>query len=61
MVLGGVVEPGAVLMVEEDWFDGALLEESLDRLLEDFSVLKLLLDSRRRSCRKDGIVSSWRR
>ena len=49
-VLGGVVEPGAVFMVEDEWFDGAfLVDESLERLLDVFSVRKLFFEIRLRS------------
>lgn len=55
-MLGGVAEPGTVSSVAEEWLDGSTTEESLERLLlEERSVLKLLLDIRRRSCRKEGI------
>jgi hypothetical protein len=48
-VLGGVEEPLAVLSVEVDLFDASMpFAESLE-LFEDFSVLKLLFDNRRRS------------
>jgi len=58
-VLGGVAEPGAVSRVEEDLLDGSATEESLERLLlDERSVLKLLLDSLRRSCRIEGMSAT---
>lgn len=60
-VLGGVVEPGAVFIVEDDLFDGGLLrDESLERLLAGLSVRKLFFESRLRSWRKEGIPTQGR-
>ena len=53
-VLGGVDVPPPVLTVELERMLGAP-DESLDRWLWDFSVLKLPLEKRRRSLRKEGI------
>jgi hypothetical protein len=49
IVLGGVVDPGNELIEEEDLLSTA-------RLLVDGSVLKLVLDSRLKSLRKEGIL-----
>lgn len=47
-----------VFMVDDDLFEGsgALLESP--ELFDDLSVLKLLLERRRRSCKKEGITRS---
>lgn len=58
IVLGGVAEPLPVFTLEEDLLEGstALREDSFELPeVEDLSVLKLLLDNRRRSCKKEGM------